>query len=566
MKVLGNMTVKTSWTLVLLAFSVLILGIGSLGLYANHFGRDAYTALNRSNVLHVRELTTAYNSMLRARLEMDRAAQLMSRPSFDRPGPVIENAEHLVQQSQQAFERFLAIEPLDEQSELIASLSNHFQSLVNNNMLLQLLVLKDKDVAGYQSGASRMSDSSQRFIESTAKFLDLSEQQGSQLSARFEQVSAWLFWGVVLNLILALGLIGVVVWGVRCNVLKPLARIVGHFKRIADGDLSSSIESHSGNEIGQLYKELANMQGSLIDTVSRLRSSSEGVHTSSREMAQRNQAVAAQTERQASALEQMAANLGQLTATVSQNTTTAHYVRNSTLNVTKKAGEGDEVITRFIGTMQEISGHSKEIQSIISVIENIAFQTNLLALNASVEAARAGEQGRGFAVVANEVRGLASRSANAAKDIRERIQASGKSIEQGNVWSTKAGEHTQAIMLAVQEVDALMRDMTQASEEQRRGIEETHQAVAQIEQATQDNMILIEGATLSARTLENEALQMKEHAQRFTTPSGLLTRAEWSGVKVQYEARYEPQINGLESTSSVELRHREWNEPSPALC
>ncbi len=178
MKMLGNMTVKTSWTLVLLAFSVLILGIGSLGLYANHFGRDAYTALNRSNVLQVRELTTAYNSMLRARLEMDRAAKLISQPSFDRPGPVIENAEQLVQQSQQAFERFLAIEPLDEQSELIASLSNHFQSLVNNNMLLQLLVLKDNDVAGYQSGASRMSDSSQRLLKAQRSFSIFQSSRG----------------------------------------------------------------------------------------------------------------------------------------------------------------------------------------------------------------------------------------------------------------------------------------------------------------------------------------------------------------------------------------------------
>lgn len=516
MKWVNNLSVKASWTLVLAAFSGLVVIIGVLGLFANHFGRDAFTSLHQRDMAQISELNSAYTQLLRARIQMNRAAELIRTPSFDRPDPLIEEAQRLLDAATQNFKQFSTSDFAPEQQTLVDQLAADFQSFVNNNLSLQMMMLEERDVSGFLSGESRVDGSSQQFVQSAEAFFNASNVRGNSLLARFEQVSSLLFWGVIAALGAAFLVVTIVVWGVRKNVLRPLKTITGHFQRIAKGDLSTPVTTHSNNEIGQLFSELASMQTALTATVDRLTTSSQQVYSNSQEMTEQNQLLASQTDRQVSALQQMAASLEQLTATVNQNAESAAHVSQSTADVSHKAQQGDEVINQFIATMDDINSHSAEIQSIIRMIESIAFQTNILALNASVEAARAGEHGRGFAVVANEVRALATRSANAASDIRTRIEASSASVQQGSVLSQQAGEHTRAIMQAAGNVNTLMTQIADASEEQRRGIEEVNQAVVQIDTTTQETMHLVNQAAQSAEGLSQEALQMREYAGQFS--------------------------------------------------
>ncbi|QOR38377.1 HAMP domain-containing protein [Billgrantia diversa] len=538
MKRFQDMTVRLSWSLVLMAFSVLILGTGALGLVSNHLSRDAFGTFDRLNVEQAGALNRTYTRVLQARLDMDRAAELMRAPAFELPEPVLERAQEKLADAELAFQAFLDIPPAEQREANVEALADRYQSLVNNNLKLQMLLLEEGDHAGYRSGQSRVSDSGQAFIEAADTFLAASAAQGEALTLRFERLADWMTWAILAALVVAGAMMVAVIWGVTVNVIRPLRRIVEHFKRIAKGDLAAPIEARGRNEIGQLYAELATMQRSLIETVGFLRSGSDYVHSGSREMAGHNQALAAQTRQQVVALEQTAANLEQLTATVASNADSARQVGESAESATQRAHEGEAVITRFIATMDEIHCRSDEIASIVGVIESIAFQTNILALNASVEAARAGEQGRGFAVVANEVRALASRSADAARDIRQRIQASQASVAEGNSLSLRAAEHTRVIIEAIERVDRLMEQVVHASNEQRLGIEEVNRAMGQMEGATRESSQLVDQAAGNARELEAQSLHMQEQAKRFVLPATLALPADlqrwrtpWCGVE-----------------------------------
>ncbi|MCE8015704.1 HAMP domain-containing protein [Halomonas sp. MCCC 1A17488] len=514
-----DMTVRLSWSLVLVAFSVLIAGAGGLGLVSNHLSRDAFGTLNRLNVEQAGALNRTYTSLLQARLDMDRAAELMRAPAFELPGPVLERAGGSLAGAERAFRAFLDMPVAEQRGADVEALVERYRSLVDNNMKLQMLLLEEGDDAGYRSGQSRVHDSGQAFVEAADAFLAGSTARGEALTRRFERLANGMTWAILAALLLAVVLIAGVIWGVTINVIRPLRRIVEHFQRIARGDLSAPVEARGRNEIGQLYAELATMQRSLIGTVGLLSSASDSVHLGSREMASHNQALAARTRQQAVALEQTAASLEQLTATVASNADNARQVGESAEAATQRAREGEGVITRFVATMDEIHGHSDEIASIVGVIESIAFQTNILALNASVEAARAGDQGRGFAVVASEVRALASRSAEAARDIQQRIQASRASVAEGNVLSLRAAEHTRGIMAAIERVDRLMEQVVHASAEQRLGIEEVNRAMGQMEASTRDSSLLVEQAAAGAGELEVQSLRMQEQAQRFVLPA-----------------------------------------------
>ncbi|WP_192036418.1 methyl-accepting chemotaxis protein [Halomonas sp. YLGW01] len=517
MRFFDNMTVRLSGSLVLVAFTLILLISAGLGLFSNHYARQAFGTLNQINVEQTQALNRAYVDMLRARVEMNRAAQLLRRPSFDRPAPVIERARALMGSAEDAFQRFLAIPVQPSQTEAIDSLEGHFQSLLNTGLSLQLMVLEDGDVGAYDSGQSRVSDMSEAFMASADTFVAASQQSGNGLVARFSRMGGWMNAAMVGALAIALSIVLITLWGVTVNVIRPLRRLSEHFRVMATGDLSQSIEPRGRNEIGQLYHELSQMQQSLAATVSRVRDSSTTILDSAQRMSEGNQELSSRTQQQASSLEQTAASLDELTATVAHNADHSRQAASLAHDASGQARAGGEVIGAFVATMGEIHDRSTQIHDIVALIDNIAFQTNLLALNASVEAARAGEHGRGFAVVAGEVRSLASRSATAANDVRRLIDDSRQSLERGNALSAEASEGMQGIITAIGQVNGLMEQIAQASDEQHRGIEQLNQAMNQMETVTQHNAQLVKHASQGAMSLENEAEQMRRFAARFTT-------------------------------------------------
>jgi methyl-accepting chemotaxis protein len=292
------------------------------------------------------------------------------------------------------------------------------------------------------------------------------------------------------------------------SVTRPLKEAVQLTERIAQGDLGSTVEVTRSDELGMLLKSIATMQAGLHRLVSQVRESTGGIATASAEIAHGNNDLSARTEQQASALEETAASMEELSSTVKQNADNARQANQLAMSASTVATQGGEVVAEVVDTMKGINESSKKISDIISVIDGIAFQTNILALNAAVEAARAGEQGRGFAVVASEVRNLASRSAEAAKEIKNLINASVARVEQGTVLVDKAGVTMTEVVNAIRRVTDIMGEISAASTEQSLGVAQVGEAVTQMDQATQQNAALVEQSAAAADSLKHQAVEL----------------------------------------------------------
>jgi len=325
--------------------------------------------------------------------------------------------------------------------------------------------------------------------------------------AAYDSARATMIAAVVLALVLAIGL---ATWNIR-SLTRQLGgepAVAAELARsVAQGDLSVRIDVKAGDSTS-LMAQLQAMQTSLAHVVGNVRQNADGVATASAQIAQGNQDLSQRTEEQASALEETAASMEQLGSTVKQNADNAQQANQLALGATTVAIKGGEVVGKVVETMKDINDSSKKIADIISVIDGIAFQTNILALNAAVEAARAGEQGRGFAVVAGEVRNLAQRSAEAAKEIKSLITASVERVEVGTSLVDQAGTTMSEIVASIKRVTDIMGEISAASIEQSAGVAQVGEAVSQMDQATQQNAALVEESAAAAESLKGQAQQL----------------------------------------------------------
>jgi methyl-accepting chemotaxis protein len=320
-----------------------------------------------------------------------------------------------------------------------------------------------------------------------------------------------------------------IAWWITRTITVPLREAVGVAEKVSHGDLTSTIQSRSSDETGQLLFALTNMNEALSGIVSEVRACTDAVTSASQQIAAGNADLSSRTEEQAASLEETAASMERLYSAVRQNSENAGQANELATGASAVAVQGGQVVGEVVQTMASINASSKKIVDIIAVIDGIAFQTNILALNAAVEAARAGEQGRGFAVVASEVRSLAQRSAAAAKEIKGLITDSVAKVESGSQLVAQAGKTMDQIVSSVKRVTDIMGEIAAATQDQTAGIEQVNQAVVQMDETTQQNAALVEQAAAAAES-------MKEQAETLTRAVAVFKLAAHDAVPEGVEA------------------------------
>ena len=329
--------------------------------------------------------------------------------------------------------------------------------------------------------------------------------------ARYTQ-ALWIFAAALLLLVVPSVLLA----------LALLTRLKGGFmtastalKQIADNDLSHPVPHSGTDEIGYMLQHLEGMRSNLSHAVANVKTGAGAIASASAQVAAGTLDLSSRTEQQASALEETASATEELSSTVQQNADNAVQANELAGEARRMAQNGGDIVGQMVSTMAEINQSAKKIVDIISVIDGIAFQTNILALNAAVEAARAGEQGRGFAVVAGEVRSLAGRSAEAAREVQALITDAVSKAEMGNAQAAQAGTSMQEIVSGIQRVAGIVDEIALASREQASGLAQINQAVSHLDGGTQQNAALVERSSAAAAALQQQAHHLAEVADTF---------------------------------------------------
>ena len=518
---LSNLKVRTGLLLALMVLVVLSLVSVALGWDTMRLGTVSIDRLDSLSVRQGTLLKDAYIQMLRATTRADIAADQLQ--AGDTAGSA-QNARAVHERLVDALKKVEAFKAIPKVSDagrameadvvssfqrLAASLEEMVGALTGNDQAKYMQVKNGKLAAASAALAAKLtefSDHIQRLSEETLSQYDAKAARNTIAYA-------------ALIVVLVLVAVGAYLFMAR-KVLQPLREAGGYFDKIAGGDLTSRVEVRNDNEIGQLFSALKRMQESLTRTVSAVRRGVDEINVGSREISAGNTDLSSRTEEQAASLEETAASMEELASTVKQNADNARQANQLAASASNVAERGGQAVSEVVSTMEGISASSRKISEIVSVIDGIAFQTNILALNAAVEAARAGEQGKGFAVVAGEVRSLAQRSAQAAKEIKLLIEDSVSKVSTGSQQVERAGATMQEIVASVKRVTDIMGEISAASEEQSSGIDQVNRAVSQMDEVTQQNAALVEEAAAAAGSLQEQAQRLAEAVSVFKINAG----------------------------------------------
>ncbi|EMU87194.1 methyl-accepting chemotaxis protein I [Escherichia coli MP021017.6] len=529
---LKRIKIVTSLLLVLAVFGLLQLTSGGLFFNALKNDKENFTVLQT-----IRQQQSTLNgswvALLQTRNTLNRAGirYMMDQNNIGSGSTVAElmqSASISLKQAEKNWADYEAL-PRDPRQSTAAAAEIKRNYDIYHNALAELIQLLgagkineffDQPTQGYQDGFEKQYVA---YMEQNDRLYDIAV---SDNNASYSQ-AMWILVGVM---IVVLAVIFAVWFGIKASLVAPMNRLIDSIRHIAGGDLVKPIEGDGSNEMGQLAESLRHMQGELMRTVGDVRNGANAIYSGASEIATGNNDLSSRTEQQAASLEETAASMEQLTATVKQNAENARQASHLALSASETAQRGGKVVDNVVQTMRDISTSSQKIADIISVIDGIAFQTNILALNAAVEAARAGEQGRGFAVVAGEVRNLAQRSAQAAREIKSLIEDSVGKVDVGSTLVESAGETMAEIVSAVTRVTDIMGEIASASDEQSRGIDQVGLAVAEMDRVTQQNAALVEESAAAAAALEEQASRLTEAVAVFRIQQQQQQQRETSAV------------------------------------
>jgi methyl-accepting chemotaxis protein-1 (serine sensor receptor) len=550
----GDAKVSSILMLVLATFMILIVAVGGLGAWFLQSNLNQVTAMQKQNKLaqSVYELGA---DMLSARVSLLVAARYQQEAAANNDTKLREAgramllaAHSKLEEVQKGYDEFRKDTPETADGRRLATrIVSSYRPYLDDGIDPMVQALESEDYTTFyfvnnEFGIAR-SEAFDESIQAFAKYVDKVQAEFyDEAVASFDKAVIAIGIAVIIGFVLML--VMRIVFG--RVVVRPLVEAGTHFDRIAGGDLTQRVEVRSRNEIGVLYEALRRMQESLTRTVSTVRQGVEEITLGSREIFMGNTDLSSRTEQQAASLQETAASMEQLASTVRQNTDNATQADTLAKSASDVAARGGQAVSAVVDTMGEISTSSGKMVEIVGVIDGIAFQTNILALNAAVEAARAGEQGKGFAVVAGEVRSLAQRSAQAAKEIKVLIEESQLKVQAGAKQAGQAGEIMQEVVGSVQGVTTIMGEISSASHEQSDGIEQVNQAVTQMDTVVQQNAALVEEAAAAAGSLQEQATRLAEAVAVFKINANEVIDMQAKAVEVSGPKGY----NALESSYS----------------
>ncbi|WP_205437768.1 methyl-accepting chemotaxis protein [Edwardsiella tarda] len=482
--------------------------------------RDASTTDTRLDEIsrgfsQIMAMDRAYASITQIREEiMKDALALSAHDDDDNARTSLTNLQQRLVSVDQEMENFYALSRASGHDNGRAEKVKGLYSKARADLVTMIERLQNNDINGFQT--ILQNHSSTGFMSSLDDASDYVANKIIQPAAQAASDNYHQIIPLTIGfMLLFIAITALVMYWVRHYIIDRIQHVIAYQAEIAHGNLAIDIQARGDTEISQLMQGLRHMRDELANMVGAVRNGTSHIFTGVQEIAAGNNDLSSRTEEQASSLEETASSMEQISSTVKNNADSAREATELVQKASAIAVNGGEITRQMVSTMTEIAESSRKIGDITGVIDGIAFQTNILALNAAVEAARAGEQGRGFAVVAGEVRNLAQRSAQAAKEIKGLIEASVSRVEQGNQLVENVSQSMGDIVTSVNHISDTMLEISSASEEQSRGIAQIAQAINEMDKVTQQNAALVEQSAAAAGALEEQADRLTQTVAQF---------------------------------------------------